>query len=57
LKSLITRNESAPLDIEPLIGEVVHVVVHIAKTQDGRRIQEILEISGYENGRYITKTL
>ena len=57
LKSLITRNESAPSDIEPLIGEVVHVVVHIAKTQDGRRIQEILEISGYENGRYITKTL
>jgi type IV secretion system protein TrbB len=57
LKSLITRNASAPSDIEPLIGEVVHVVVHIAKTQNGRRIQEILEISGYENGRYITQTL
>ena len=57
LKSLITRNESAPSDIEPLIGEVVHVVVHIANTPDGRRIPEILEISGYEDGRYQTKTL
>jgi type IV secretion system protein VirB11 len=36
---------------------VVHVVVHIARTSDGRRVQEILEISGYENGRYITRTL
>ena len=25
--------------------------------QDGRRIQEILEVFGYENGQYITKTL
>ena len=31
LRSLITRNESAPAEIEPLIGEVVHVVVHIAR--------------------------
>ena len=57
LKSLITRNPSAPLDIEALIGDVVHIVVHIARTPDGRRIQEILEIAGYEDGRYITKTL
>jgi P-type conjugative transfer ATPase TrbB len=57
LKSLITRNESAPSDIESLIGEVVHVVVHIARAPDGRRVQEILRISGYEGGRYITKNL
>lgn len=57
LRSLITRNESAPREIEPLIGEVVHVVVHIARTPTGRRIQEILEISGYKNGQYITKSL
>jgi len=56
LKSLITRNASAPSDIEPLIGEVVHVVVHITRTPHGRRIQEIIEISGYEHGRYITNT-
>ena len=54
LKSLITRNESAPSEIEPLIGEAVHVVVHIARTPDGsRRIQEILEVSGYDDGHYI----
>ena len=57
LKSLITRNPSAPRDIESLIGEVVHIVVHIARTPDGRRIQEILEVSGYEAGRYLTQTL
>lgn len=58
LRSLITRNPAAPKDIEPLIGEAVHVVVHIARTKEGsRRIQEILEISGYENARYITRNL
>lgn len=57
LKSLITRNESAPTDIEALIGEAVHVVVHIVRTPEGRRIQEILEISGYGNGHYNSRTL
>lgn len=57
LKSLITRNKAAPSEIEPLIGEVVHVVVHIARTPNGRRIKEILEVSGYTNGQYITKSL
>ena len=58
LKSLITRNESSPAEIEPLIGEVVHVVVHIARTPEGGRcVQAILAVSGYVDGRYITKTL
>ena len=57
LKSLITRNPSAPSHIEQLIAEVVHLVVHIARTPNGRRIEEILEVSGYDDGRYITKTL
>lgn len=57
LKSLITRNEAAPSDIEPLIGEAVHVVVHIARAPQGRRVQEILELSGYADGRYLTKPL
>lgn len=57
LKSLITRNPSAPADIEPLIGEAVHLVVHIARTQDGRRVQELLEVSGFSDGHYITRTL
>jgi type IV secretion system protein VirB11 len=57
LRSLITRNESAPAEIEQLIGEVVHVVVHIARTPEGRRVQEILAVSGYRDGQYLTKTL
>ena len=58
LKSLVSRNKSAPSEIEPLIGEAVHVVVHIARTPDGsRRIQEILEVSGYADGHYKTVSL
>lgn len=57
LRSLITRNEAAPTEIESLIGEVVNIVVHIARTADGRRVQEILAVSGYEDGRYLTKSL
>jgi P-type conjugative transfer ATPase TrbB len=57
LKSLITRNESAPTDIESLIGEVVHLVVHIARTSDGRAVQEVRAVSGYKDGQYITRRL
>ena len=57
LKSLITRNESAPSDIESLIGEAVQVVVHIARSSEGRRVQEIIAIDGYENGHYIHSIL
>lgn len=58
LAMLISMHPDSPKPIEPLIGAAVHVVVHIARTPDGsRRIQEILEVSGYANGHYITKTL
>jgi P-type conjugative transfer ATPase TrbB len=57
LKSLISRNDAAPSDIESLIGEAVHVVVHIARVPNGRRVQEIIEISGYQDGSYLTQTI
>lgn len=57
LAMLISMHPDSPSPIEPLIAEAVHVVVHITRTPEGRRIQEILEVSGYENGRYITRTL
>jgi P-type conjugative transfer ATPase TrbB len=57
LASLVSRNESAPSEIGPLIGEAVHVIVHIAKTPEGRRVQEIMSISGYADGKYTTITL
>ncbi|MDB5597942.1 MAG: Conjugative transfer protein TrbB, partial [Hyphomicrobiales bacterium] len=56
LKSLITRNPAAPANIEPLIAEAVHVVVHIARTPEGRHVQDVSEILGYEDGRYITNS-
>lgn len=56
LKSLITRNKSAPDEIESLIGEVVHLIVHISRTPSGRKIQEIIEVDCYKRGSYsITK--
>ncbi len=57
LAMLISMHPDSPSPIEPLIAEAVHVVVHIVRTPEGRRIQEILEVSGYEDGRYITRTL
>lgn len=57
LKSLITRNALAPTEIESLIGESVHMVVHIARTPEGRRVQDILMVSGFVDGHYITHTL
>lgn len=57
MKSLISRNKSAPSEIEPLIAEAVHVVVHIARTPEGRRVEEVLELSGYQDGEYQLKSL
>lgn len=57
LKSLITRNPSAPTEIEPLIAEAVHVIIHITRTPEGRRVQEILSVTGYQEGRYLTQSL
>jgi type IV secretion system protein TrbB len=58
LKSLITRNQSAPSDIETLIGDVVHLVVHISRTPTGRRVQAIIEVQGTKgSGQYRFKKL
>jgi type IV secretion system protein VirB11 len=57
LEMLIGMNPDAPRTIGPLIGEVVHIVVHIARTPEGRRIQEIIEVKGYSDGSYITHSL
>ncbi len=57
LAMLISMHPDSPKPIEPLIGEAVHVVVHIARTAEGRRVEEILEVSGYGEGRYRTQPL
>ena len=57
LAMLISMHPESPRPIEPLIGEAVHVIVHIARTPEGRCVQEILEVAGYANGAYLTRPL
>jgi P-type conjugative transfer ATPase TrbB len=57
LAMLISMHPDAPRPIEPLIGEAVHVLVHIARTPKGRRVQEIVEVDGYEGGRYLLRQI
>lgn len=52
LKSLISRNPAAPAEIEPLIAESVHCAIHIVRTPEGRRVEEIISINGYEKGHF-----
>jgi type IV secretion system protein TrbB len=55
LKSLITRNSAAPKEIEALIAEAVNVVVHITRTPQGRCVQEVLVLDGYDATGYVIK--
>lgn len=57
LALLVSMHPESPKPIEPLIGEAVHRVVHIARTPDGRRVQAILAVCGFRNGHYITQSL
>jgi type IV secretion system protein VirB11 len=57
LPLLISMHPDSPKQIEPLIGEAVHYVIHIARTQEGRRVSEIIEILRFEDGKYITQTV
>lgn len=57
LAMLISMHPDSPKPIEPLIGEAVHILVHIARTETSRKVREILAVSGYENGKYITQRL
>jgi P-type conjugative transfer ATPase TrbB len=55
LAMLISMHPDSPKPIEPLIGEAVHVVVHIARTPEGRCVQG--NHRGFrvpQDGRYIT---
>lgn len=57
LAMLVSMHPDSPNPIEPLIGDAVHVVVHIARVDGARRIQSILRGNGFANGHYITETL
>ena len=57
LAMLISMHPDSPKPIEPLIAQAVDIVVHIARAKGSRRVQEVLEVSGFDNGQYITKAL
>ncbi len=48
----VSQHPHAPKPLEPLIGEAVHLLVHIQLTPAGRRVQEVVSLSGYRNGHF-----
>jgi P-type conjugative transfer ATPase TrbB len=54
LSTLINMHADSPDPIERdrMIGEAVHLIVHIARTPEGRRVESLLEVGGYDDGRY-----
>jgi type IV secretion system protein TrbB len=56
LKLLISMHPSAPQPIEPLIATSVHMIVHITRSPEGRKIREISELSGFIDGQYVLQT-
>ena len=57
LAMLISMHPDSPRPIEPLIGEAVHLVVHIARAEGGRRVRDILQVDGFARGQYLTHAL
>ena len=57
LALLISMHPDAPTPIEPLIAEAVDVVVHIARADGHRRVQDIVEVCGFDGARYLTEAL
>jgi len=51
LEQLIAEASTSPM--QRLIAEAVDLIVSISKTPDGRRIDEIVSVHGFENGDYI----
>ena len=48
LRSLVSRHPEHPKPIEPLIAEVMPIIVHLCRDPErGRRVREILEVTGY----------
>jgi type IV secretion system protein VirB11 len=48
LSTLVSMHQDSPRNIESLIGEAVDVIVHIARTDGGRIVREVLEVKSYD---------
>jgi type IV secretion system protein VirB11 len=57
LRMLVGMHADAPREVDPLIAEAVDVVVHIARTPTGRRVQEIVEVVGLTADGFETRDL
>lgn len=57
LAMLISMRADSPRPIEPLIAEAVHLIVHISRTPDGRRVESLLEVQGWVGGEYRLRQL
>ena len=56
LATLISMHPDSPRPIEPLIGEAVHLLIHITKTADGsRKVASVVSVDGYADGKYSTR--
>jgi Type II/IV secretion system protein len=53
LSTLVSMHPDDPRKIEPLIGEAVDVIVHIARTAAGRVVREILEVKDFDRAKQI----
>jgi type IV secretion system protein TrbB len=54
LSTLVSMHPDAPREIEPLIGEAVDVIVHIARTEGGGRIvRDVLEVKNFDRTKQV----
>jgi P-type conjugative transfer ATPase TrbB len=58
LRMLVSRHPESPKPVEPLIGEVMPIIIHIIRDPErGRRVREILEVTGFGPEGYQTQAL
>lgn len=58
LRMLVSRHPEHPEPIEPLIAEVMPIIVHIIRDPErGRRVREVLEVTGFGPEGYQTRML
>ena len=55
LEQLVSEATQSPM--QALIAEAVDLVVHIAKTPNGRKVTGLLEVIGFQDGDYVTREI
>ncbi len=55
LKMLVSMNRNAPKNIDHLLAEAIHFVVHIGRSNGQRRVSEVLEVTGLDGTEFTFK--